>query len=140
MTYKYKNNTDHTVIYRDRVLLCGEELEVPYPLPSSFGLTCLQEGNAPDPVLFCDDLIIDAGQEATIEISEPLLSHKVYLTILCMSEGGVECRFNSSENKPIPIDSRGFVQKINWELCSKIFLKNTLDISVHISITALEVE
>lgn len=140
MKFKYRNDTDNYVFYREKVWKQGDELETTYPVPSSLGLTCTQEGNMPDPVLFHDDVVIGAGEEKIIEINEPNLSHKVYLTIICMSEGGVECRFNSSKNKPIPIDARGFVQKMNWELCSKIFLKNTLDMSVQISVTAMEVE
>ena len=138
MKFKYKNDTERAVIYRDRVWQRGEELEVPYPVPPSLGLTCTQEGDAPDPVLYHGDIVINAGEERIIEIAEPLLSHKVFLSILAMS-GGVECRFNSANNKPMPIDDRSFVQKLDWTLCSKIFLKNTLGISVQISVTAVEV-
>jgi len=138
MKFKYCNDTEAAVIYRDRVWQRGEEHEVPYPVPPSLGLTCTQEGDAPDPVLYHGDIVISAGKDTEIEISEPLLSHKVFLSILAMS-GGVECRFNSADNKPMPIDDRSFVQKLDWSLCSKIFLKNTLGISVQISITAVEV-
>ena len=138
MRFKYRNDTDHAVIYRDRVWQRGEELEVPYIVPSSLGLTCTQEGSAPDPVLYHGDIVINAGEERIIEISEPTLSHKVYLSILAVS-GGVECRFNSADNKPMPIDERSFVQKIDWSLCSKIYLKSILGTSVQISITAVEV-
>ena len=55
--YKYKNDTDHAVIYRDRVWQRDEELEVPYIVPSSLGLTCTQEGSAPDPVLYHGDIV-----------------------------------------------------------------------------------
>ena len=136
--YKYKNDTEAAVIYRDRVWQRGEEHEVPYPVPPSLGLTCTQEGDAPDPVLYHGDIVINAGEERIIEISEPLLSHKVFLSILAIS-GGVECRFNSANNKPMPIDERSFVQKMDWTLCSKIYLKSILGTSVQISITAVEV-
>lgn len=138
MMYKYKNDTGAAVIYRDRVWQRGEEHEVPYPVPPSLGLTCTQEGDAPDPVLYHGDIVINAGEERIIEISEPLLSHKVFLSILAIS-GGVECRFNSANNKPMPIDERSFVQKMDWTLCSKIYLKSILGTSVQISITAVEV-
>ena len=138
MRFRYKNNTNHAVIYRDRVWQRGEEFEVSYPVPSSLELTCTQEGNAPDPVLYHGDIVINAGKDAVIEIAEPLLSDKVFLSILAV-HGGVECRFNSADNKPMPIDERSFVQNLDWSLCSKIFLKNTLGISVQISITAVEV-
>ena len=138
MKFKYKNDTEAAVIYRDRVWQRGEEHEVPYPVPPSLGLTCTQEGDAPDPVLYHGDIVINAGKDAEIEISEPLLSNKVFLSILAMS-GGVECRFNSANNKPMPIDERSFVQKMDWTLCSKIYLKSILGTSVQISITAVEV-
>ena len=140
MKYKYKNDTQRTIIYRNKIWQPNMELETSYPVPSSLGLTCTQEGDTLDPVLFHDDIIIDAGQERTFEINAPTLSHKIDLTILCMSENsGVECRFNSANNNPIPIDERGFQQVLFWELCSKIILKNPLDTYVHISVTALEV-
>ena len=138
MKFKYKNDTEAAVSYRDRVWQRGEEHEVPYPVPPSLGLTCTQEGDAPDPVLYHGDIVINAGKDAEIEISEPTFSHKVFLSILAVS-GGVECRFNSANNKPMPIDDRSFVQKLDWTLCSRIFLKSTLGISVQISVTAVEV-
>ena len=134
----YKNETEHTIIYHDIIWNPYEEYETAFPVPASLGLTCTQEGDMPDPVLFHDDIMIEAGNQSNIELSTPSLSHNVALTILCMS-GGVECRFNGANNKPIPIDERGFVQTLSWELCSKIILTNPLDTSVHISVTALEV-
>ena len=139
MKFKYRNDTDGLIFYRDDVWGRGDERETAYPVPSSLRLTCIQEGDTPDPVLFHDDIVMGAGEEKLIKINAPFLSRNIYLTIFCMSEGGVECRFNSSKNKPIPIDARSFSQKMDWTLCSKIFLKNPLDMSVQISITALEV-
>ena len=139
LNFKYKNATDRVIIYRDKIWQIDEEKETSYPVPSSLGLTCTQEGDMPDPVLFYEDFFMDTGKEKVIEIAEPNLSHIIYLTILCISSGKVECRFNGSNNKFIPIDERGFIQKMNWELCSKIFLKNSLDMSVQISVTAVEV-
>ena len=52
---------------------------------------------------------------------------------------GVQCRFNSALNKPIPIDKRGFVQKLSWPLCSKVILDNPTDSDAIISVTAVEV-
>lgn len=139
MKFKYKNDTEAAVIYRDRVWQRGEEHEVPYPVPPSLGLTCTQEGNTPDPVLFHDDVVINAGKDVEIDVPMPTLSNKIFVSILCVSGGGVECRFNSAENRPIPIDERSFVQKMDWTLSSKIYLKNLLNISVQVSVTVVEV-
>ena len=140
MNWSYKNNTDSTVLYRDSIWQPGDELQTPYPVPPSLGLTCTQEGDALDPVLFHDDVIIQPGQTVNIALAEPTLSHNVDITILCMTEdNGVECRFNSSKNKPVPIDTRGFTQVLNWELCSQIFLTNSTETEAIISITAFEV-
>ena len=84
MKFKYKNDTEAAVSYRDRVWQRGEELEVTYVVPSALGLTCTQEGNAPDPVLYHGDIVINAGEERIIEISEPLLSNKVCLFVLLL--------------------------------------------------------
>lgn len=140
MNWIYKNNSDVTVLYRDSIWRPGDILETPYPVPNSLGLTCIQEGNSLDPVLFHDDVIIQAGKSASIEIQEPALSHKVSLNILCMTtDNGVKCSFNSSNNKYIPIDIRGFNQVLDWNLCSKIFLINPTETEAIISITAFEV-
>ena len=139
MKFKYRNDTDGLVFYRDDVWEQGDEHETAYPVPSSLGLTCTQEGDTPDPVLFHEDIFVDAGKETVLEINEPALSNKVYLSVLRISDGNIECRFNSSKNKAIPIDARGFVQKMDWRLCSKIYLKNSLDVSVQVSVTAVEV-
>ena len=140
MNFLYKNNTKNTVIFQNLICLPGDELSVPFPIPSSLGLTCIQEGSSPDPVLFHDDIIIPPQQTVSVSLSEPLLSHNVALRILDMSlDSGVECRFNSTINRPIPIDARGFVHVLPWQFCSKIFFFNNLDILASISITAIEV-
>lgn len=140
MYWSYKNDSDCTILYRDSIWQPGDELQTPYPVPASLGLTCTQEGDALDPVLFHDDVILQAGQSRSVNIKEPALSHSVSLTILCMTtDNGVECRFNSSNNKPVPIDTRGFQQVLNWELCSKLVLHNPTETEAIISITAFEV-
>ncbi len=139
MQYKYKNNTQNTIIYRNDIWQSGDEIETSYPVPLSLGLTCTQEGDTPDPVLFHDDILIDAGEQRVISINAPEITHNVALTILCMDGGGVECRFNGANNNPIPIDTRGFIQTLSWELCSKVILTNPNDSTVHISLTAIEV-
>ena len=140
MKWIYKNNTDKIILYRNNTWQPNEEISVPYPVPLNLGLTCIQEGSSPDPILFHDDIIISAGEQEIINLNSPLISHNVALTILCMTtNSGVECRFNSSDNKPIPIDARGFQQVISWEMCSKIFLHNPTDNEVHISVSAIEV-
>ncbi len=139
MNWSYKNNTGSTIFYRNSIWQPGDELQTPYPVPPSLGLTCIQEGDALDPVLFHDDVIIQAGQSVYIALAEPTLSHNVDLSISCMTDdNGVECRFNSSRNKPIPIDIRGFSQVLNWELCSLLFFNNTSETEAIISITAFE--
>lgn len=140
MNWIYKNETDNTVLYRNYCWGQGEIVTTSCPVPDSFGLTCLQEGSLPDPVLYHDDLVLPSGFSAVAEIDAPYLSHNVALDINCMTrDNGVECRFNSSNNKPIPIDVRGFSQVIDWTLCSKLFLHNPTDSQVIISITAIEV-
>lgn len=140
MNWIYKNETDFTVLYRNYSWGQGETVATSCPVPNSFGLTCLQEGSLPDPVLFHDDLVIQSGNDAVAVLDAPYLSHNVALDINCMSrDTGVECRFNSNENKPIPIDVRGFSQVIDWTLCSRIYLHNPTDSEVIISITAIEV-
>lgn len=49
--WKYRNDTTGAVIWRDRRWEPGDEGEVRSPIPPSLGLTCLQEGDGPDPVL-----------------------------------------------------------------------------------------
>lgn len=140
MNWIYTNNSDNTVLYRGFYWKPGDVLDTPYPVPASLGLTCVQHGSLPDPVLFHDDLIIQSRQNAVVEVNSPLLSNKVALDINCMTaQAGVECYFNSLNNKPIPIDVRGFSQVIDWAFCSKIFLLNPTDLEVIVSITAIEV-
>ena len=140
MTWTYKNDTDHIIIYRNTIWQVGEEQETHYPVPTSLGLTCTKEGSMPDAVLFHDDVIISAGEEKEILLNDPLISHNVDISIINMSaDGGVECRFNHKDNMPIPIDIRGLRHVMSWELCSKIYLKNVTQNETHISVTAIEV-
>ncbi len=139
MNYIYRNDTHHIIHYRRSSWLPDEQLETPYPVPDDLGLTCIQLGQPPDPVLFHDDVIVPAGESVTVDIDAPALSHSVALTIFCIApNSGVECRFGSSENKPIPIDMRAFSQTIDWALCSRIFLLNPTDAEAIISISAIE--
>lgn len=139
MNWIYTNNTPAPVIYRSETWLPGETRETTYPLPDALGLTCIQQGDIPDPVLFHSDITIPPGGQTSVNISPPTLSHAVHLSIACMTpESGCECRFNSPRNSTIPIDSRGFQQKLSWENCSCIFLSNSTDIEAIVSITAIE--
>ena len=139
MNYIYRNDTHHAVLYRNLSWLPDELLESVFPVPDELGLTCIQSGHPPDPVLFHDDVIVQAGEQVSISINAPALGHAVALTIFCISpSAGVECRFGSSENKPIPIDMRAFSQTIDWALCSQIFLHNPTETEAIISISAIE--
>ena len=139
MNYIYRNDTHRVIVYRNDTWLPDEQLETPYPVPDDLGLTCIQLGQPPDPVLFHDDVIVPAGEQVAVNIDVPALSHSVALTIFCISpSSGVECRFGSPENKPIPIDMRAFSQTIHWALCSRIFLHNPTDSEAVISISAIE--
>ena len=139
MNYIYRNDTHRVIGYRTLTWLPDEQLETPYPVPDELGLTCIQLGQPPDPVLFHDDVIVPAGEQVIVNIDAPALSHSVALTIFCISpSSGVECRFGCSENKPIPIDMRAFSQTLNWALCSCICLLNPTDSEAVISITAIE--
>lgn len=139
MKWIYRNNTKHIIGYRNYTWLPDEQHELSFPVPVSLGLTCIQLGSVPDPVLFHDDVVVAAGSSACIEINPPALSHNVSLNIQCMIQSsGVECRFNHSDNNPVPIDVRGFSQVMEWELCSRIFLSNSTDTEAIISISAIE--
>lgn len=139
MNWTYTNNTPAPIIYRSETWLPNETRETAYPVPSSLGLNCVQEGDTLDPVLFHDDIIIPPGGQEVISISPPKLSHAVSLSIACMShDSGCECRFNSPHGCVIPIDTRGFQQVTSWENCSRLYFSNTTDNEAHISVTALE--
>lgn len=139
MNYIYRNDTPHTILYRGYYWLPGDEIDTPYPVPSSLGLTCIQQGSSPDPVLFHDDVAVPAGGDAEVFLDAPALSHRISLDIQCMTpDSGVACRFNHRDNKPIPIDARGFAQVLVWELCSCLFFENSTDTEAIISVTAIE--
>ena len=137
--WKYKNTTDRTVIWRGERWGPGEEKEVSHPVPASLGFVCLREGNVPDPVLFHDDLIIAPNETRAVELDGPSSTHNVAISLFCLSGGGVECRFNSGENTPIPMDVRGFAHTMPWEMCARMFLTNTTETETHISVSAVEV-
>ncbi len=140
LKWKFKNNTKNTIMFNNVIWQPNEEHELAYSVPAICGLTCTQEGNEPEPVLFHDDLIISAGAEVPIELNTPTFAKNVALSIMCMtSNSGCECRFNSNTNTPIPIDVRSFIHVMPWFSCSKIFLKNTTENDVHISVSAVEV-
>lgn len=139
MNYIYRNNSQRTILFRNYYWLPDDEISIPYPVPDALGLTCVQEGCSPDPVLFHDDIIIPAGEQAEISLDAPTISHNIALSILCLSsDSGVECRFGSQNNKPIPIDLRSFSQVLSWDLCSRIFFTNTTQNEAQISVSAIE--
>ena len=109
------------------------------PGSTSLGFTCLQEGNVPDPVLFHDDLILAPGKTRTVELEGPTRTHQVALSLFCIGGGGAECRFISRDNKPIPLDVRGFAHTMPWEMCARMFFTNTTETETHISVSAVEV-
>lgn len=137
--WKYKNNTDRIIIWKNITWSQGSEIETLFPVPASLGLTCTQEGNIPDPVLFHNDLLIASGDTEIINLDAPEFGGNIFLSLLCIGEGGVECYFNSLNNNPIPLDVRGFAHVMPWEACSRIYLKNVTDSATHISVSAVEV-
>ena len=139
MNYIYRNDSHQAVSFLDYCWLPDEILSTPYPVPVSLGLTCIQQGIPPDPVLFHDDVAVSPGEHASVNIPAPALSHNVVLSIQCMTpSSGVECRFGSSQNKPIPIDVRAFSQTLDWILCSQILLHNPTEAEAVISVSAIE--
>ena len=140
MNWIYRNDTDATVLYRSHIWLQGEAHEVPFPVPDSLGLTCIQQGDSLDLVLLHEDFCILPGAQEVINIPAPKLSHQVKLSIQCMTHNsGCECRFNSAHNCVIPIDVRDFQHVTSWDNCSRIFLSNTTENEVIISVNATEV-
>lgn len=138
--WKYRNDTEKCLIWKGVEWTPGMERELSCPVPSSLGLTCLQEGNLPDPVLFHDDIIVPPGETKVVELDGPSWTHQVALTLLCLSGGGgVECRFNSAENRPIPLDVRGFEHTMPWEMCARIYLRGIAEAETHVSVSAVEV-
>lgn len=140
MTYSYSNNSDHAISFRSILWLPGETIDTDSPVPDNLGLTCLRQGNPPDPVLMHDNYILEPDARLEIDIPAPNLSHNVALDIRDMSlDSGVTCSFGSQDNSPIPIDTRDFSHVLAWELCSRIFIHNPTDLQAVISLTALEV-
>ena len=139
MNWTYINNTNAPIIYRSETWLPNETHETAYPVPDTLGLTCIQEGSSPDPIIFHDDIIVQPNGQEVVNISPPKLSHAVDLSIRCIThETGCECRFNSLHGCAIPIDFREFRQITSWNNCSRIYLINSTDIEAHISVTAFE--
>ena len=140
MHYVYRNDNDYAVCYGGFLWQSGDTLEIPYPVPDSLGLTCVASGRPPDPVLFHDDIVLPPDGAAVAELADPLLSHNVALSILCMtSSSGAVCRFGHQDNIPVPIDARGFEHVLSWQFCSKLFLHNPTEVEAVISISAIEV-
>lgn len=139
MKWIYRNDSDSTVLYRSDTWLPGETHDTALPVPDTLGLTCVQEGDAPDIVLLHSDVVVQPGTQEVINIPAPKLSYAVSITILCMTEdSGCECRFNSPRNCIIPIDVRGFQQTTSWQNCSRVYLTNNTEIEAVISVTAVE--
>ena len=140
MTYSYTNNTNSAVAYRSYVWLPDETLNVDFPVPENLGLTCNFQGKPPDPVLFHDNITLQAGENCELSIPAPAFSQNVALHIQDMSlDSGVECSLGSPDNTHFPIDVRDFHHVLTWELCSRICLFNPTNSETVISITAIEV-
>jgi len=135
----YRNDSDATVIFGTDTWLAGETHETALPVPDTLGLTCLQEGDESNLVIFHSDITVQPNAQEVVNIPAPKLSHAVAVSILCMTPtSGCECRFNSPHGCVIPIDVRGFQQTTSWQNCSRIFLSNHTDSEAHISVTVFE--
>ena len=139
MKWRYRNDTDRAVFWNGVTWGPGTEREISCPVPSSLGLTLVQEGDGPDPVLCHEDLIVQSGETASVELDGPTLAHKVRLSLYCMGGTGVEARFNSADNRPFPVDARGFYQVMPWEMCARMYFTNPTNEETHVSVSAVEV-
>ncbi len=140
MNYIYRNDTEHTIFYRNVLCLPHEATATTFPIPNELGLTCLQEGSHTHSVLLHEDLIIPALNSYVLSIPTPQFSHKMSLDIFCLTDnGGVACYFNSLDSTPIPIDIRSFSLVLDWRTCSKLVFVNDFGFDVHISVSVLEV-
>ena len=90
-------------------------------------------------MLFHDDIIIQPGETKQVDMDGPRYTRQVALSIFRMSGGGVEYRFMSDTNKPLPLDTRGFVHVVPWEMCARMFFKNVSDEETQVSVSAVEV-
>ena len=140
LQWVYKNRTQDKIEYKDSVWWPGDIVSFNEAIPDDVGLICIQQGSIPDPVLCHEDIILEAGEETSIKLNSPVSADKVALNIMCINlDSGAECRFNSPENNPVPIDTRDFSHVMPWVSCAYIYLRNPTDKQVHISVSAVEV-
>ena len=140
MQWVYKNNTQYPIEYKNSRWPPNSEAPFYEAIPDSVGLTCIQRGSVPDPVLCHEDIILQPNEDFSVDIKSPVNSPNVALSIVCISlDGGAECRFNSPDSAPVPIDTRDFIHVMSWVSCSRIYLTNTTQEQAHISISAIEV-
>ena len=139
MNWRYKNSGSHAIIWRQDLWEPGEEKETSTPVPFFTGLVCTQSGSGPDPVLTHEDLLIHAGETTALDIAGSPNTKQVALSLFCMGSGGALVRFNAPDNRPLPLDIRGFVHVMPWESCGRLFFENTGGGDVHISVSAVEV-
>lgn len=135
--WRYRNDSGTFVIWNGRSWEPGEEYAVSYPIPQYMNLTCLQEGEVPDPVLCHEDVILKVGESTRIDIAAPLPGQKVLLTLTAIGDSGAECRFNNENNKAIPVDGRSFSCVLPWECCASLHLTNIAESESQISVTAV---
>ena len=131
MKWKYKNETGSTIIWEGHTWAPEKEKEISHPAPEFLGLTCTQQGNIPDPVLFDENIMVNAGETKEIAIPAPVLSRRVTLSVLRKAGNGVLLCFNSADNKKIAIDAtQFFMQTLSWTSCGKIYLESLGDESI----------
>ena len=139
MPWIYRNDGDAAVVWGGQSWGPGEERTSRWPVPMSVGLTRTEMGDGPSPVLCHEDIILQARERATLELGAPAISRSVALSLFCISGGGATVRFNGMSGKELPLDVRGFVHTVPWELCAMMTFENPTDEETHISVSAVEV-
>jgi hypothetical protein len=159
MEWRYQNQTDHAIIHKGVLWRppvpetpateycpripgkAGTLLCTKYPIPDEVGLTRIQEGSVPDPVIFSDDVVVEgAGGERIVHIPNPNGDEFIDVTIWCGIGDGAFLRFNGPDNTEISIDQRGVIRRMRWEDCATLYLKNPTSGEVVIGISVLKAE
>jgi len=145
----YRNDTDHPVMWKGFVWppeetrpVMKDSDDVPFPVPEHIGLTLVQEGNVPDPVVFADDVVVEgAGGELIVHIPAPANGDEfIDITVWCGIGDGAFLRFNGPDNTEISIDRRGLIRRMRWEDCATLYFRNPTGGEATIGISVLRAE
>lgn len=125
----YKNNTDQTIMfsnrmgYNQRTVIAGDTIVVPFYINPSIGLSFVDDTGNIDVVLHAETKILD-GTEYLVEVSYPKVS-PFYRVKITNDNKSFDIKYNTTTNNVLNVAANEIYERIMlWEYAPKFYLSS----------------